>query len=275
MNKVEAIRRLNETELQLGIAGTSASWHEKYDKCHAIYIGGLPNEFTEGDLLAIFEQYGIVVHVNLVRDADTGKSRGFAFLKYHDPRSAVLAVDNFTGVQLAGRTLRVDHADNYTVPEEGRFGTLDTTPAYLKHDTSEGHMVKSGANASEIPRESRSQMESKSADALREKMVLERLRAMRQKTGSEGRAIVQGSLNVLHDRPRTKGSINDDMNVEDNSAIFEEDQLESKNVEEDYAAAVAQIEKQRRHEEKAQRKAERARIRERRRQRREERERNG
>ena len=35
--------------------------------------------------------------IHLVREEDTGKSRGFAFVKYEDARSAILAVDNFTG----------------------------------------------------------------------------------------------------------------------------------------------------------------------------------
>lgn len=35
--------------------------------------------------------------INLVREEDTGKSRGFAFVKYEDARSCVLAVDNFAG----------------------------------------------------------------------------------------------------------------------------------------------------------------------------------
>lgn len=47
--------------------------------CHAIwvhaayiYAGGLPYELTEGDLLAVFSQYGEIVDVNLVRDKKTG-----------------------------------------------------------------------------------------------------------------------------------------------------------------------------------------------------------
>jgi len=38
-----------------------------------------------------------VEDINLVRDEDTGKSKGFAFLKYEDSRSCILAVDNLTG----------------------------------------------------------------------------------------------------------------------------------------------------------------------------------
>lgn len=52
-----------------------------------------------------------------MRDSDTGRSRGFCFLKYEDQRSTVLAVDNFNGVELFGKKILVDHAE-YT-PKRG------------------------------------------------------------------------------------------------------------------------------------------------------------
>ena len=49
----------------------------------------------------------------MVRDRETGKPKGFCFLKYDDQRSTVLTVDNFNGATLLGRTLRVDHSRDY------------------------------------------------------------------------------------------------------------------------------------------------------------------
>lgn len=86
-----------------------ASWHADYRDTAYIYIGGLPFDLSEGDIVTIFSQYGEPVHVNLVRDKETGKSRGFAFLKYEDQRSTDLAVDNLGGATVLGRMLRVDH----------------------------------------------------------------------------------------------------------------------------------------------------------------------
>jgi RNA-binding motif protein, X-linked 2 len=51
------------------------------------------------------------------REKATGKRRGFAFLMYEDQRSTVLAVDNLNGADLLGRTLRVDHVQNYKQKE--------------------------------------------------------------------------------------------------------------------------------------------------------------
>ncbi|CAM9017625.1 unnamed protein product [Wickerhamomyces anomalus] len=73
-------------------------------------FGSLPYELTEGDILIIFSQYGIPVHLKLVRDKGTGKSKGFGYLKYEDQRSTILAVDNLNGTKVLGRIIRVDHA---------------------------------------------------------------------------------------------------------------------------------------------------------------------
>ncbi|MCJ1404847.1 hypothetical protein MMC11_008073 [Xylographa trunciseda] len=109
MNSIRQIQQLNKRELENGVA-PSASWHADYRDTAYIYIGGLPFTLTEGDVIAIFSQYGEPVAVHLIRDKDTGKSKGFAFLRYEDQRSTELAVDNLGGATVLGRVLRVDHA---------------------------------------------------------------------------------------------------------------------------------------------------------------------
>ena len=47
---------MNERELELGLAGTKTSWHDKYKDSAWIFIGGLPYDLTEGDVLCIFSQ---------------------------------------------------------------------------------------------------------------------------------------------------------------------------------------------------------------------------
>ena len=51
--------------------------------------------------------------INLPREKETGKTRGFGFLMYEDQRSTILAVDNLNGAKILDRTLRVDHVKNY------------------------------------------------------------------------------------------------------------------------------------------------------------------
>ena len=68
--------------------------------------------------MAVFSQYGEIVDVNLVRHEDTGKSKGFAFICYEDQRSTVLAVDNLNGARVLGRTIRVEHVEDYRLKDE-------------------------------------------------------------------------------------------------------------------------------------------------------------
>ena len=112
LTQIKNTQKATRAEIELGISDKS-SWHARFKHSAYVYVGGLPFELTEGDLLAVFSQYGEVVDVHLVRDKKTGKSKGFAFLAYEDQRSTVLSVDNLSGARVAGRTIRVEHVDNY------------------------------------------------------------------------------------------------------------------------------------------------------------------
>ncbi|KAK9280302.1 hypothetical protein L1049_013990 [Liquidambar formosana] len=114
---VKRIQNINSKEAALGIS-EEASWHAKYKESAYVFVGGIPFDLSEGDLIAVFSQYGEIVDVNLVRDKGTGKSKGFAFIAYEDQRSTNLAVDNLNGAQILGRIIRVDHVTNYKKKEE-------------------------------------------------------------------------------------------------------------------------------------------------------------
>lgn len=109
MNSVRAIQQLNKRELEAAIS-PEGSWHTDYRDTAFVYIGGLAFELSEGDIITIFSQYGEPVWVKLARDKETGKSRGFAWIKYEDQRSCDLAVDNLGGATIMDRVIRVDHA---------------------------------------------------------------------------------------------------------------------------------------------------------------------
>ena len=108
---------MNEQEQKLGVDAKN-SWHNMYKDSAWIFIGGLNYDLSEGDIIAVFSQYGEIVNINLVRDSKTGKQKGFCFLCYEDQKSTILAVDNLNGIKLLNRTIRVDHAANYKVPKE-------------------------------------------------------------------------------------------------------------------------------------------------------------
>lgn len=65
---------------------SSASFHSKSRLCHVLVSS-----------LISSNRYGEIIHIELIRDHKTGKSKGFAFLQYEDQRSTILAVDNLNG----------------------------------------------------------------------------------------------------------------------------------------------------------------------------------
>lgn len=95
---VRNIAKLSERELKYNDGKTS--WHDEYRDSAWIFIGGLPYDLTEGDIIAVFSQYGEPVNLNLIRDKVTGKSKGFGFLCYEDQKSTILAVDNFNAIKV-------------------------------------------------------------------------------------------------------------------------------------------------------------------------------
>ncbi|KAG8224419.1 hypothetical protein J437_LFUL001369 [Ladona fulva] len=117
LTNVKNIQKLSEQELKRNF---KTSWHDQYKDSAWIFIGGLPYDLTEGDVICVFSQYGEVVNINLIRDKSSGKSKGFCFLCYEDQRSTILAVDNFNGMKILGRTIRVDHVNDYKPPKESK-----------------------------------------------------------------------------------------------------------------------------------------------------------
>ncbi|XP_063238339.1 RNA-binding motif protein, X-linked 2-like [Bacillus rossius redtenbacheri] len=115
MTNVKNIKKLSEQDLS---GKLKTSWHDQYKDSAWVFVGGLPYNLTEGDIICVFSQFGEVANLNLVRDKASGKSKGFCFLCYEDQRSTILAVDNFNGIKLLGRTLRVDHVADYKVPKD-------------------------------------------------------------------------------------------------------------------------------------------------------------
>lgn len=102
---------LHDTRLTcMKLSPPEASWHTDYRDTAFVNFGGLPYELSEGDIITIFSQYGEPVFLKLARDKETGKSKGFGWLKYEDQRSTDLAVDNLGGAEINGRLVRVDHA---------------------------------------------------------------------------------------------------------------------------------------------------------------------
>lgn len=132
MSQSRNIQKINEAELRAGILKPELSWHNDYKDQAYIFIGGLNKELTEGDILTVFAQYGIPIDILLVRDKFTGESKGFAYLKYEDQRSTILAIDNLNGVNIAGRRIQVDHV--FYEPRDDNKSYRDAVKKELEND---------------------------------------------------------------------------------------------------------------------------------------------
>ncbi len=75
-----------------------------------LYVGNLSYTTTEEDLRALFAQAGAVASVALIKDRDTGKSKGFAFVEMGTQAEAQKAITMFNAFKLENRTLVVNLA---------------------------------------------------------------------------------------------------------------------------------------------------------------------
>ena len=77
-----------------------------------LFVGNLDFGIEEAELRDFFREKGFnVLHTRLVRDRETGRPRGFAFVDLAEPEEAAKAIEAFDGLELAGRPLRVNPAD--------------------------------------------------------------------------------------------------------------------------------------------------------------------
>ncbi|KAL8530360.1 hypothetical protein ACS0TY_007409 [Phlomoides rotata] len=77
-----------------------------------VFVGNIPYDATEEQLIQICEEVGPVVSFRLVIDRETGKPKGYGFCEYKDGETAASARRNLQGYEINGRQLRVDFAEN-------------------------------------------------------------------------------------------------------------------------------------------------------------------
>lgn len=86
-----------------------------------LYVGNLPFTTTEEDIRALFAKAGEVTSVALIRDRETGRSRGFAFVEMNSQAEAENAIKMFNAFTWNDRELVV----NMARPREERGGRFD------------------------------------------------------------------------------------------------------------------------------------------------------
>jgi RNA recognition motif-containing protein len=94
-----------------------------------LYIGNLPHQTTEHELQAWIESHGFKVEtVQVIKDLDTGASRGFAFAELPEVLNPQEAVSSLNGQKMEGHNLRVSEARPVPFRTDGRQPGGSRTP---------------------------------------------------------------------------------------------------------------------------------------------------
>lgn len=87
-----------------------------------LFIGGLAWHTEEATLRSKFEEFGAVEEAVVVKDRDSGRSRGFGFVRYSSESDAENAIAAMNNVEFDGRPIRVDKASDNGPRGGGRGG---------------------------------------------------------------------------------------------------------------------------------------------------------
>lgn len=108
-----------------------------------IYVGNLSYDTTEDELRNLFAQIGPVTAVELIKDRDTGSSKGFAFVTMENQDDANKAIEQVNGQTLGNRELKVSMA---RPREERSGGGYDRNRSGYRSNTSRDRRGGGGGN---------------------------------------------------------------------------------------------------------------------------------
>jgi cold-inducible RNA-binding protein len=75
-----------------------------------MYVGNLSYDATDSDIRELFEVHGTVSDVFIVKDRESGRPRGFAFVSMETPEEMNAAIEGLNGEEFAGRALTINEA---------------------------------------------------------------------------------------------------------------------------------------------------------------------
>lgn len=70
-----------------------------------IYIGNLNYRIKESELQELLSEYGAIRSIRIIKDRETGRSKGFAFVEMDDDNAAAAAISALNGAEVMGRPL--------------------------------------------------------------------------------------------------------------------------------------------------------------------------
>ena len=109
-----------------------------------LYVGNLDYTTTEDDLRTLFAQAGAVASVALIKDRDTGRSKGFAFVEMGTQAEAQKAITMFAAFKLGERELTVNLAKPREERSSGGFGNRGGAFGNPSGGPNKGHARRGG-----------------------------------------------------------------------------------------------------------------------------------
>jgi cold-inducible RNA-binding protein len=89
---------------------------------YKLYVGNLSYTTSETDLQTLFAEAGAVKSVALIKDRDSGRSKGFAFVEMENQKDMQNAISMFNGKEFQDRALAVSAARPREERSGGGFG---------------------------------------------------------------------------------------------------------------------------------------------------------
>jgi len=76
-----------------------------------IYVGNLSRDVSDNELRELFEEFGQVESVHVMKDRFTGEPRGFGFVEMPSKEEGNAAIENLNGKALMGNKIKVSEAN--------------------------------------------------------------------------------------------------------------------------------------------------------------------
>lgn len=100
-----------------------------------VFVGGLPYYFTEAQIKELLEAFGPLRGFDLVKDRDTGNSKGYGFCVYQDPAVTDIACAALNGLKMGDKTLTVRRATASGQARPDQFGVFPEAQQHIAFQT--------------------------------------------------------------------------------------------------------------------------------------------
>jgi RNA recognition motif-containing protein len=87
-----------------------------------LFVGGLSWDTTDDGLRQAFQSHGEITEAIVIKDRETGRSRGFGFVTFSEDENAKSAISKMDGTSLDGKTIKVNEAQEKSPRGGGRSG---------------------------------------------------------------------------------------------------------------------------------------------------------